>query len=133
MDPQPGTAPVWAEAQGRVPLSVPQAARALGISERAVRKRITAGSIPAKRDGRQWTVYIPAVPGGTESEPSDPRGTTAVPESGTRADAGGTSALEQVIESLEDVELSMSLEIAREELTMWQQYLERWDEFTGQP
>ncbi len=49
--------------------SVPQAARYLGISERAVRKRIEAGTLAAERDGRQWVVFLgaipDAVPGGT--------------------------------------------------------------------
>jgi len=51
--------------------SVPQAARYLGISERAVRKRIEAGTLAAERDGRQWVVFLAAVPdavpGGTGS------------------------------------------------------------------
>lgn len=64
--------------------SVPQAARYLGISERAVRKRIQTGSLAAERDGRQWVVFLPAVPGaapggteggtsgGTGAEPAEP-------------------------------------------------------------
>ncbi len=50
----------------RVPLTVPAAAQALGIKERAVRKRITAGTLEAVRDGARWLVYLPA-PDGTES------------------------------------------------------------------
>lgn len=85
-------------------VTIPQAARALGISERAVRKRITAGSIPAERDGRQWTVYIPAVPDGPSSEPPVPHGNNSVPEHGTRADAGGTSAVPELVQLVRDQE-----------------------------
>ncbi len=99
-----GTGTLWADTQGLVPVPVPQAARVLGISDRAVRKRITAGSIPAKRDGRQWTVYIPAVPCGAEPVPSDPYGTESVPETGTKADAGGTSAVPELVQLIRDQE-----------------------------
>ncbi len=65
---------------GTVRYSVPQAARYLGISERAVRKRIQTGSLAAERDGRQWIVFLPAVPdavpggtgSGTDAEPAEP-------------------------------------------------------------
>ncbi len=47
------------EPGGTVWLSVPQAARHLGISERAVRKRIAAQTIPAQRDGSgPWRVRV---------------------------------------------------------------------------
>ena len=64
--------------------SVPAAARHLGISERAVRKRVESGSIRAQRDGTRWLVQVPP---GT----SDGTATTADvdPESGT-AVVGGT-------------------------------------------
>jgi len=59
---------------------VPEAARALGISERAVRKRITAGTLDAEKEGTAWAVFLPAgpkaepgaVPGGT-GRPPEPR------------------------------------------------------------
>lgn len=55
--------------------SVPEAARLLGISERAVRKRIDRGSLRAERaGGGAWTVHLP-----TEG---------AVPQGGTRGGAG---------------------------------------------
>jgi excisionase family DNA binding protein len=44
---------------GTIQLSVPAAARRLGISERAVRKRIEAGTLPAERDGSKWVVTGP--------------------------------------------------------------------------
>ncbi len=47
------------EPGGTAWLSVPQAARHLGISERAVRKRIAAHSLPAQRDGGgPWRVRV---------------------------------------------------------------------------
>lgn len=48
-------------------VSVPEAALLLGISERAVRKRIAAGTLPARRVGGRWLVGRGAVP---EPEPS---------------------------------------------------------------
>src|SRR4051812_13204860 len=41
--------------------SVPEAARQLGISERAVRFRITSGSLVATRMAQGWQVTLPAV------------------------------------------------------------------------
>ncbi len=43
--------------------TVPEVARQLGISERAVRLRIETGALAALRDGRQWWVTLPG-PGG---------------------------------------------------------------------
>jgi hypothetical protein len=51
---------VGGSAVGGRELTVPAAARVLGISERAVRWRIQAGTIGATRNGRAWTVYVPA-------------------------------------------------------------------------
>jgi len=70
---------------------VPEAARALGISERAVRKRITAGTLAAEKAGPAWVVALPAgtgavpgaVPGAGVAEP-------AVPGAAQGAGAGGT-------------------------------------------
>ncbi len=51
--------------------TVPEVARQLGISERAVRLRIETGALSAVRDGRQWWVTLPgsagAVVGGSGS------------------------------------------------------------------
>lgn len=49
---------------GTVPdrVSVPEAARLLGITERAVRKRIQAGTLRAERIDGRWTVAIDAAP-----------------------------------------------------------------------
>jgi excisionase family DNA binding protein len=75
------------EPGGTAWLSVPQAARHLGISERAVRKRIAAQTLPAQRDGGgPWRVRVRTT-GAAVPEP---------PEVGTTApDAapGGTGAL----------------------------------------
>ena len=62
--------------------SVPEVARLLGISERAVRKRITAGTLPAERDGAgHWVVTLEAVPEAVPGAvPGGPwGGTAAVP------------------------------------------------------
>ena len=62
--------------------SVPQTARLLGISERAVRKRITTGTLSAELSPHGWLVDLPAVleavPGGTNG------GTGAVPSEPAR-------------------------------------------------
>lgn len=76
---------------GTARYSVPEVARALGISERAVRKRITAGTLEAVKAGPAWSVFLPtgppaaqgAVPGGTAEPP-------AVPSTATGAAQGGT-------------------------------------------
>jgi hypothetical protein len=71
--------------------SVPEAARALGISERAIRKRIVAGTLPAEKDGPRWVVFLPT---GTRSGPEAVLVEPAVPEAvlGTTPGAvpGGT-------------------------------------------
>lgn len=67
--------------------SVPQVARLLNISERAVRKRISAGTLQAEREGGHWVVLLAepeggtgAVPDGTETEPSGTAGGTTPAE-----------------------------------------------------
>lgn len=67
---------------GTVRYSVPQAARRLGISERAVRKRIAAGTLHAERAGGRWWVWL-------EPEPVPEPGGTG---SGTQAEPDGTDA-----------------------------------------
>jgi len=54
------------------PVSVPAAAQALGISERAVRKRIHAGTLRAQPFGRSFKVWLPddARPAGPEPGPA---------------------------------------------------------------
>ncbi len=81
------------EPGGTVWLSVPQAARHLGISERAVRKRIAAHSLSAQRDGGgPWRVRV-----GTTGKavPEPPKvGTTepdAAPTPGALATVGDDS------------------------------------------
>jgi len=93
----------------RVPLTVPAAAQALGIKERAVRKRITAGTLEAVRDGTRWLVYLPAPVGtdrGTSTGTSQDR--FAAP-SGTGADlrhsAVPGTALDPLLEDLRALRL----------------------------
>jgi excisionase family DNA binding protein len=50
---QPGSATA-----GTVVLSVDEAADLLGVTPQAVRKRIKAGTLPARRDGRAWRVFL---------------------------------------------------------------------------
>ncbi len=80
-----------AEPGGTVWLSVPQAARHLGISERAVRKRIAVQGIPAARDGRgPWRVRVGTGEGAVPEPPEV--GTTepgAAPPAGALVTAGG--------------------------------------------
>jgi hypothetical protein len=63
---------------------VPEAARALGISERAVRKRVSARTLAAIRDGHAWVVFLPqplsSEPG---SEPTEREGERAAPSEPT--------------------------------------------------
>ncbi len=77
-----------AEPGGTAWLSVPQAARHLGISERAVRKRIAAQALPAQRDGRgPWRVRV-GTDGAAVPEPPEV-GTT---EPGTEPAVGALMA-----------------------------------------
>jgi hypothetical protein len=60
--------------------SVPEVARVLGISERAIRKRITAGTLDAHQEGSAWVVLLPAT---SEAVPAVPAAQGAAPEGGT--------------------------------------------------
>jgi excisionase family DNA binding protein len=87
-------------------VSVPQAARRLGISERAVRKQIQTGKLRAERDGRRWIVYL-------ESETESG---TSTADSGTAEVPLGTSSDSRLIEHLqrENARLWEELEARRE-------------------
>lgn len=58
--------------------TVSAAARKLGISDRAVRARISTGSIQAQRDGARWLVALPIGNGTTDSDASDRTETESV-------------------------------------------------------
>ncbi len=76
------------ESDGTVWLSVPEAARHLGISERAVRKRIAVHALPAQRDGRgPWRVLI-GTTGAAVPEP--PKVGTTAPDAATSPGALAT-------------------------------------------
>jgi len=80
--------------RGTARYSVPEAARALGISERAVRKRITAGARDAEKDGTAWAVSLPAGTGAVRgavpaAEPAAPTEPHAVPGAAPGAVPGG--------------------------------------------
>ena len=74
--------------RGTVRYSVPEVARVLGISERAVRKQITAGTLDAHKEGSAWVELLPATPGAVPAAPAAPR---AVPDGASR---GGTAAVD---------------------------------------
>ena len=108
-EPRTGTGPAPVPERG--PLTVPEAARALGISERAVRKRITAGTLRATPRGRSFDVYLPGpVPGATGPEgPEQDRSTGGQgpepvahprPPSGPGPEPGPTSSHAETGESL---------------------------------
>lgn len=66
------------EPSGTDRCSVAEAAALLTISERAVRKRIAAGTLQAERIGGRWWIHFDQEPephstrGGTRAEPSEP-------------------------------------------------------------
>ncbi len=94
--PPTGTAPAGTPA-GTARYSVPEVARVLGISERAVRKRITAGTLDAHKEGNAWVVLLSSTTGAVPAAPAAPG---AVPERGTE---GGTVDVAPLAELLADV------------------------------
>jgi hypothetical protein len=82
--------------RGTVRYSVPQMARQLGISERAVRKQIESGKLFAVKEDRAWVVIVDrgAVPvmvlGGTDAEPGEALAAPAM--SSTASSTAGTAA-----------------------------------------
>ena len=81
------------------PVPVPVAAAHLGITERAVRKRIAAGRLRGVQIDRRWLVYLPGTepPGKPEpvperaGTPEQDRNTNTVP--GTRGGEGTAAAI----------------------------------------
>lgn len=69
---------------GTTRYSVPQMARLLGISERAVRKQIESGKLSADREGRRWIVTLAEPVSDQDPELS---GTSAVPDKETNGTA----------------------------------------------
>ena len=51
-------------------ITVAEAARKLGISDRAVRQWIASGKLEAERNGRSWRIPASAIQNGSESEDS---------------------------------------------------------------
>ena len=119
--PLPGTAPLRTP-PGTARYSVPEAARALGISERAVRKRITAGSIPAEKEGHAWAVFLPPEAGAVPDAEPEPRAAPGAvltePEGGTEAAPGAVPDLAPLVALVE----RQGDEIVRltEAATIWQ-------------
>jgi hypothetical protein len=80
---------------GPVRYSVPDAARLLGISERAVRKRITAGTLVGFLSGRSYVVELPD-PTAPVPEPGPARSGTGPEQQRARAAQDRTSGSELV-------------------------------------
>ena len=60
--------------KGTIQYSVPEAARLLGITPRAVRKRIEAGTLCGTRVGRDWVVVLPGERIAERQEPREELG-----------------------------------------------------------
>ena len=94
---------------GTTRYSVPQVARMLGISERAVRKQIESGKLHADRAGRRWIITL-AEP--KSDQGSESCGNPAIPEdvtSGTEEEpievdyrSGATEASQRYLAELRD-------------------------------
>ncbi|MDP9473262.1 MAG: helix-turn-helix domain-containing protein [Chloroflexota bacterium] len=81
--------------------SVPEAARALGISERAVRKWIDAGTLEAEKDGRAWSVLLPTATGTARpAVPAAPVTVVAEPGTGTGPEPPAPPAAPAVLEAV---------------------------------
>jgi hypothetical protein len=86
-------------AVGTTRYSVPEVARLLGISERAVRKRITAGTLDAHKEGNAWVVLLSATTGAVPAAPAAPEAVpSAAPEGGTGAAAVDLTPLVEYLE-----------------------------------
>ena len=85
-----------AGAEGASRYSVPQAARILGISERAVRKRIEHGSMRAEREAGRWVVYLSTVKQVAEVEAS-----AVEPEEPAPVVDTSTGLVEQLLQRLD--------------------------------
>lgn len=115
---------------GTARYSVPQVARLLGISERAVRKRITMGSLRAERAPQGWQILLEAVPGTVLDDAEAVPGTAVPPEptAGT-ASTAATAVSDELVEQLrsEVAFLRQELQEQRErhtgEIAAWQERL----------
>jgi hypothetical protein len=92
--PPTSAAPIGTE-HGTVRYSVPETTRLLGISERAVRKRITAGSLDAHKEGNAWVVLLPATKGAV---PAAPAAQETVPEAAPVSGTATSDVHEAVIQ-----------------------------------
>lgn len=79
--PVPGPEPLPEPGPEQGPVSVPAAAKALGISERAVRKRIHAGTLRAQPFGRSFMVWL-SDDAEAAAEPGPEPGLVSGPEPG---------------------------------------------------
>lgn len=102
--------------------TIADAARLLGVSENAVRKRIRRGTLPAYKEGDRWLVAIPTTPATTGLVGDYPSATTdlaadqAAPATGQATDlAAAITPLAALIERL----TAENRELA-EAATVWQ-------------
>ena len=102
--------------------TIADAARLLGVSENAVRKRIRRGTLPAYKEGDRWLVAIPTTPATTGQAGDYPPATTdlaadqVAPATGQAADlAAAITPLAALIERL----TAENRELA-EAATVWQ-------------
>ena len=75
--------------------SVPETARLLGISERAVRKRITAGTLEAHKEGTAWVVLLPSTMVTVLAAPAAPG---AVPSAALEGGTGAVDVHEAIVQ-----------------------------------
>ncbi len=115
--PPPGAAPLGTP-PGTARHSVPEAARALGISERAVRKRITAGTLAAEKDGHAWVVFLPAGTGAAPTAEPEPGGGPGAAPDRRQAAPEAVPDLSPLVDLID----RQGAEIARltEAATVWQ-------------
>jgi hypothetical protein len=84
-----------------VEVSLAEAARRLGISTEAVRKRILRGTLAGHRRGRQWVVLLPE----TEAQPpsgQDNNQHNNRPDALQQPDTTAMAVYEQLVEALQD-------------------------------
>src|SRR5215211_4796078 len=107
--PPTSAAPAGTES-GPARYSVPQVARVLGISERAVRKRITAGTLDAHKEGSAWVVLLPTT---IEAVPAVLAAQGAAPEGGTISGTVAPDASQGVHEAITQLRTRLAEERQR--------------------
>jgi hypothetical protein len=118
-----GTGPALAApAAGTAWYSVPAAAERLGLKERAVRKRIAAGTVVAQRTSAGWRVQLPAA---LEPVPDRHEAGTAIPMAGTVPAPGPDELIDQLRSETAFLRQELQEQRARHtaEIEAWQERL----------